>query len=68
MDHTISSNQSTGSTSAKRTYEETLSPLEKFRQTDAFKQMHESHKNKMIEEGLSRFIIDKSDESRPDKK
>ena len=68
MHNGISGNKSTGSTSNKRSYDETLSPLEKFRQTETFKQMHESHKNKMIEEGLGRFITDKNDESRPDKK
>lgn len=66
MDNSIS-NKSTEGTSSKRSYEETLSPLEKFRQTDEFKSIHESHKNKMIAEGLGRYIT-KKDESRPEKK
>lgn len=62
------SNNSSSSVGNKLGYSETQSPLEQYRQTDRFKQDLSKHNNKLIEEGLGKYINKDADSSNPPNK
>ena len=53
------------SSSGKRPYTDTMSPLEKYRQTEDFKQSLEEHRKSLIESGLGRFVNKTNPDGQP---